>query len=261
MAAEKPETDGFLGAIEAKLSALVALKESYLRAVSVGAVGQPGDADMSSLDQSVRGGAFELPSQALVGKSIPAAVKLYLSSVKKKLTVREITTALKDGGVESTAASFENTVTSALHRLKASNEVLKFKDGWADPSVVPPSMRHRIVSDDDTAARKRARTSKRASKAKAAREKKPGARKAKKAARSARRPAEMKAEKAKGPGLEQQINAYLQTRGNEFTTVQELANQLKVPAQVLNLTLGKMTKAEKIERNQNRLVRLTKKAA
>lgn len=256
MAAEKPETDGFLAAIEAKLAALAALKESYLRAVSVGALGQLGDADMSSLDQTAKGGAFELPSQALVGKSIPAAVKLYLSSVKRKLSVRDIAAALKDGGVESTAASFENTVTSALHRLKANNEVLKFKDGWADPSVVPPSMRHRIVGDDDSVVRKRARAAKR--------EKKPSARKtaskAKKTSRSARRPGEIKAEKAKGPGLEQRVNTYLQTRGNEFTTVQELVNQLKVPAQVLNLTLGKMRKAEKIEKNQNGLVRLTKKA-
>ena len=85
--------------------------------------------------------------------------------------------------------------------------------------------------------------------------------KAKKAGTSARRPAEIKAEKAKGPGLEQRINAYLQTRGNEFTSVQELVSQLKVAAQVLNLTLGNMRKAERIEKNPNGLVRLARKAA
>jgi hypothetical protein len=37
--------------------------------------------------------------------------------------------------------------------------------------------------------------------------------------------------------------------------------QLKVAAPVLNLALGKMRKAEKIEKNQNGLVRLVKKAA
>ena len=63
------------------------------------------------------------------------------------------------------------------------------------------------------------------------------------------------------PGLEQRISTYLQTRGGEYTSVQELAAQLKVAAPVLNLTLGKMAKAAKVERHSDGRVRLTKKAA
>lgn len=36
MASEKPETDGFLALLEAKIAALLALKETYLRTVSLG---------------------------------------------------------------------------------------------------------------------------------------------------------------------------------------------------------------------------------
>jgi hypothetical protein len=63
------------------------------------------------------------------------------------MTVRDIANALKDGGVESTEASFENNMTGALHRLKASGEVLRFKDGWALAEFYPESLRARIAKD------------------------------------------------------------------------------------------------------------------
>src|ERR1035438_5529030 len=58
----------------------------------------------------------ELPRGALLGKSLPAAVKLYLSAMKKKQTDREIAAALREGGVESTSDNFEKVVTGCLNR-------------------------------------------------------------------------------------------------------------------------------------------------
>jgi hypothetical protein len=165
MASEtKPSTGGFLAVLEARYAALGRLIESYRDALSLGALGQPGDVDLSDTPVSGQpaGVAYDLPTGALLGKSIPGAAKLYLSAVRKKQTTREITTALRDGGVESTAANFENTVTSALHRLKAAGEVLKFKDGWALAELYPENLRNRIAKEQNgKAAPKRAKVKKR----------------------------------------------------------------------------------------------------
>lgn len=164
--------------------------------------------------------------------------------MKKKQTIREIATALREGGVESTASNFEGPVGGALYRLRDAGEVLKFKDGWALAEFYPESLRNRISKDAEP-------------------KKKRG--KARKTAQKTAR-AEVKAKvetpkKSQGPGLEQRIDNYLQTRGTEYTAVPELATQLKVATQVLNLTLGKMVKAVKIERSEDGRVRLVKKAA
>lgn len=165
MAAEKPVNNGFLAAIEAKIAALKALAESYRAAVSVGAWGQGGEIDLSSLRSSSLGGGsdapIELPQGALLGKSLPAAIKLYLSAVRKKQTTREITVAMREGGVESTAASFENNVTSALHRLRATGEVLKFSDGWGLAELYPENLRSRIAAKSDAKPKSVARKAKR----------------------------------------------------------------------------------------------------
>jgi hypothetical protein len=103
---------------------------------------------MPSLDSSIpgtQGGAdrqpTELPQGAFLGKSLPAAVKLYLSAVMKKQTIKEIATALRDGGVESTSDNFEGVITGCLHRMKSNGELLKFKDGWALAEHYPAHIR------------------------------------------------------------------------------------------------------------------------
>jgi hypothetical protein len=95
----------------------------------------------------------ELPRGAFLGKSLPAAVKLYLSAIKKKQTIREIATALHDGGVESTSDNFENVITGCLNRMKSNGELLRFKDGWGLPEFYPESLRARL-SQESTAKRK-----------------------------------------------------------------------------------------------------------
>lgn len=125
-----------LADMEAKRAALDAAITALRTALTLGALGQPGDAEAAALMTpggagGLGGSPVELPHGALLGKSLPAAIKLYLSAVKRKQTVREITTALREGGVESTSSNFENIVTGALHRLRGAGDVLRFKDGWA----------------------------------------------------------------------------------------------------------------------------------
>ena len=140
MATEKPAADGFLAVIEKKIAALQALADSYRAAVSIGALGHLGEIDLSGTSGVVapkKEGPIELPQGALLGKSLPAAVRLWLESVRRKQTVREIANGLREGGVESTSTNFDNVVNGALHRLKASGEVLRFKDGWALAELYP----------------------------------------------------------------------------------------------------------------------------
>jgi hypothetical protein len=77
----------------------------------------------------------------LTSESRAQVIKLYLSAVKKKKSLKEIATALRDGGVETTADSLEGPVTTALNRLKAANEVLRFSDGWGLPEWYPAHIR------------------------------------------------------------------------------------------------------------------------
>jgi hypothetical protein len=172
MAADKPEGDPFLSLLDAKIAALQGLREGYLKALSLGALGQPGE-DVSVMLTGVSASGsigtmsafgssntvpMELPTGAFLNKSIPEAIKLYLSAVKKKQTTREIAIALKDGGMETTASNWETTVTGALHRLKAGGVVLRFKDGWALADFYPDSLRTRLAKDEKP--RKRGRPKK-----------------------------------------------------------------------------------------------------
>jgi hypothetical protein len=152
MPPERSETDNFLAVIEAKIAALKALADSYRAALSLGALGQPGDVEPSgqlSISGAGSGASIELPQGALLGKSLPAAIKLHLSAVRRKQTTKEVAAALKAGGVESTSASFENTVATALHRLRTAGDVLKFNDGWGLAEFYPETLRNRIAAQSD----------------------------------------------------------------------------------------------------------------
>jgi hypothetical protein len=151
MAAQKPEADGFLAVIERKIAALKTLAESYRAALSLGALGQPGEIDLGSIGTGRADEPVDLPRGALLGKSLPAAVKLWLTAVRRKQTVREIANALREGGVESTSPNFENVVTGALHRLRATGEALRFKDGWALAELYPASLRSSLTKDSKAA--------------------------------------------------------------------------------------------------------------
>jgi hypothetical protein len=138
--------------IDTKIAALQALRASLLAAHAAGAIGQPTDVSTMSVSDSqaiahVTGTPVELPRGALLGKSVPAAIKLYLAAARQKKTTREIATALRDGGVESLASNFDTTVTSALHRLRMASDVLRFDDGWGLAEFYPDSFKNRMTKD------------------------------------------------------------------------------------------------------------------
>jgi hypothetical protein len=119
--------------IDATIANLVALSGGIMPSLDTGTPYTPlGGADAQPT---------ELPQGAFLNKSLPAAVKLYLSSVVKKQSIREIATALREGGVESTSDNFEGVITGCLHRMKANGELLKFKDGWALAERYPAHIR------------------------------------------------------------------------------------------------------------------------
>jgi hypothetical protein len=156
MAAQKkpqaPESGGFLARIDAQIAALQAFREAYLKAVAIGInLAQTGPI----FDEGLAGvmhpaghrAPIELPVGAFRNKSIPEAIKLFLASVRRKQTIRQIAQGLKDGGLESTARNFETTVAGAIYRLQDSGDVLKFKDGWDLALSYPEHIRKSIATD------------------------------------------------------------------------------------------------------------------
>lgn len=61
--------------------------------------------------------------------------------VKKKQTSKEITDALKRGGIESTSSNFDVIVYTALRRLQG-RELLKSGDAWGIAEWWPATMRN-----------------------------------------------------------------------------------------------------------------------
>jgi hypothetical protein len=147
-ALEKKTTEGGpLAVWKAQYAALGRLIESYEEHLRLAALGGT-NLDPSGLTGGFTPTSVELPTGAFLGLSIPEAIKLYLSAVKQKRTAREIANALKEGGMESTAANWETTVTGALHRLKAAGAVLRFKDGWGLAELYPETLRSRLAKED-----------------------------------------------------------------------------------------------------------------
>ncbi len=132
----EPQTNDYLATLladmEAKKAALDAAMVAIRAAIVAGALGAPGDYQPAptSAGSTVQPAGFaDLPRGAFLGKSATEAIKLYLSTVRRKQTNKEIAQALRDGGLES-AGDFGNYITSALFRLKKEGTLLRFDDGW-----------------------------------------------------------------------------------------------------------------------------------
>jgi hypothetical protein len=160
MAAEQFDYARLLNDIDAKIASLQTLRASVQVASASGALGQPIEGmelpsqALTAGRSDVLGVPADLPEGAFIGKSVPACVELYLSAVKKKKSNEEITAALRDGGVESNASNFRNTVTAALFKLKKDGTVLRFKDGWGLSSWYPAHIRASAPVGSNKRARK-----------------------------------------------------------------------------------------------------------
>jgi hypothetical protein len=180
-----------------------------------------------SLQSSMDSQSIELPRGAFLGKSLPAAVKLYLSAVKQKQSIKEIAAALREGGVESTSDNFEGVITGCLNRMKANGEILRFNDGWALAEFYPENLRNRLSQHG---APKRKTSKKKVKKAK----KTPAS--PKPVSHTTDRPAIVE-------GLEHRLEAYLQGRLGEWVSLKEVVEAHQdVKPTVIALTLGRMTK-------------------
>ena len=152
------EQDGFLAMIEAKITALQVLAESYRAAISVGALGQaagpdsPSPAAVVGVPDTHQNGATpaDLPVGVFRDKSIPDAIKLFLAAQRRKQTAKEITAGLLAGGLVSTSIRFDTSVATGLHRLKAAGVVLRFQDGWDLAESYPEHLRSRIANSART---------------------------------------------------------------------------------------------------------------
>jgi hypothetical protein len=144
---EKPEPGGFLSGIDAKLAALQELRDSYMRAVSVGAI-SAGDVDFgAAVTPAARAPSdqpIDLPTGAFLNKSIPEAIKLLCIATKRKYTPTEAAAALRDGGYESTSQDFEKTVSGTMYRMKDQGILLKFKDGFGLAELYPNHLREKL---------------------------------------------------------------------------------------------------------------------
>jgi hypothetical protein len=149
MAQETLDYSVLLADAKAKRAALDAFIASLENAQALGALGQAGSVASGSLS-TPSGPGVELPLGALMGKSVSAAIKLYLHACKKKQTVREIATALKEHGVESTSKNFEIIVYNTLRILKKAGTVLQFKDGWGLAELYPESIRSRLSQSQES---------------------------------------------------------------------------------------------------------------
>jgi hypothetical protein len=242
MSPEKIDFAALLAVLEAKRSALDTLIASYKAALSIGALGQVGEeievapiVPFIGPGASTTSGPIDLPTGAFLGKSIPAAIKLYLGAARRKQTIKDIAAALREGGMESNASNFEGPITGALNRLKAAGEVLRFKDGWALAELYPEHIRSAVAAENGKpkkAARKRAAKARRPPKTATRRTKEKGS------------PAE--AEGHVGAKLVDVLRERL-----EPTSARELAALTGIPAHVVSMTLGRLRVRDRVSKDKS----------
>jgi hypothetical protein len=155
MAQEQPETDPFLAMLEMRIAKLTALAEVYRDALSTGALGSGEDLgaapfifNWSTPTARATGNApVEMPTGAFRNMGMAEAIRVYLGAVKRKTPAKQIGVALREGGLASTAANFDKTLVTTMHRMKANGELLQFAEGWDLASAYPESLRTRITKE------------------------------------------------------------------------------------------------------------------
>lgn len=224
--------------VESRISAWQAVLASLKAALSLDPGGKTGEGiDLSSLAGGAGNGDIgqpvDLPDGAFFGKSVPACVKLYLSAARRKKTTKEIATALREGGVESTGRNFEGIVTTALIRLRVAGEVLKFKDGWGLSEWYPANMRTSSLSPSG-------KHSKGKKKGKKAKSKTPTG-----AASAQKEPQKVTEITKPNETPEPRIMAFLKQRE---ASAREIAGALGLKIQTTHLVLGKLVHQNKVEK-------------
>jgi hypothetical protein len=167
MASDKTDFDGMLANIDARITALMRVRESLVAAAAVGALGQVGDFDPGapptgagqppSAASQPSAGPVELPTGVFRGKGLADAVRLYLSIAKRKQSFKDIKAALMEGGVATTSMFFDQTLNGTLHRLRRNGELLQFPEGWDLADSYPESFRQRLAQSSEPKKKRRAK--------------------------------------------------------------------------------------------------------
>jgi hypothetical protein len=240
VASEGVDYAAVIADLESKIQKLQGVVAS-LKAIASGALdnlsgvlaGGPGG--FKSLDN---GEAFELPTGALLGKSLPDAIKLYLGAVKKKQTNKQISAALREGGIESTGANFESIV-GAIFRLKTSGEVLRFKDGWGLADHYPESLRSRLSDQKPATKKPKKRSTKKTTKTRSKETAQPSAKTAER--KGPGKVPEAKATDAK-QGAEKTIQDMVLANPTHTFLAAEIAKTVNLKVQVAAMLLGKLAR-------------------
>jgi hypothetical protein len=223
---------------EARIAAWQAVLASLKTALTLDAGGKiPEGVELSVAAQNGDlGTPMDLPDGAFNGKSIPACIKLYLSAAKKKKTVKEIASALSDGGVESKSDNLDSPVNTALGRLKLAGEVLRFKDGWGLSEWYPPSLRGGAsMPGKGTKTKKKSKPSKSKQSAKA----------------NSTKSDAPKVEEPKQPeGVEPRILSFIKG-AHHGVSAKDLSEALGLKIQTTHLMLGKLVHQHKVEKSES----------
>lgn len=245
MGAEQLDYSMILADLENKKAALDATIASFRAALASGALGQVGELPpsqtgltsngfASTFVPSISGG--EVPAGAFLGKSIPEASKLYLQIIKKKQTSREISDALKRGGIESTSKNFQQIVHAILDRARKGNiGIVKLdRSYWGLAEWYPAGLRNTVMPD-----------------------KRSGKRKARKKGAKAAAVTEEAKTKLTGPDKEKEavgkqtaferITQLLRRNSGNVYTPAEVAHELGMLSNVTSMLMGRLATTGKLE--------------
>lgn len=250
---DKPESAGFLSGIDAKLAALKELRDSYIRAVSVGAIGDIDFGTLGGSSVAVSGRTtdqpVDLPNGAFLNKSMPEAIKLLFVATKRKYQPAEVATILKDGGYESTSKNFEGTVSGTMYRMKDQGTLLRFKDGFGLAEFYPEHLRAKIAEASKPSTKGRG---KKATKGASKRTKAAGKPAAKATPKAVATPTATKRKPRgpnDGPSTDEVILKILASEGPNSPAT--FVMRLDKPSNVIALALGRLAKLGKAERLAN----------
>lgn len=229
----------FIADLEAKRALLDSAIASLKAAVASGAIG-PVSGSMESSGLSVGTSLFhngEIPAGAFLRKSIPEAARLYLSTVKKKQTTKEIADALLEGGMETNAKNFEVTVGTGLYRVSnKTGEFVRLKGGaWGLSEWYPSAMRVSPEKREKHKGRK-------------PRKSKPKEPKEPKVLMLPEKSQSTKAAEASSKKLSDRIVEMLNGHPNQEFTAKELSEKLGVNAKVVAMMMATLAKKKLVRR-------------
>jgi hypothetical protein len=235
MGTETTDLVGILAKFEAMKAALEQSIAGLRNMIALGG-GQIGDMQAAggvSVPGLLSSGSdTSVPAGAFFGKSIPEATELYLAIVKGKRTSKDITDALKKGGVESKAKNFLQNVHSALDRARKtgnSNLVKLDRSTWGLKQWYPAGI------GVGTSGGKR-------------NQKKKGTRKAKASGSPANETPTKKAN--------ERVLDFLRSGKKAEYGLMDVGGHLGMGMQGARLILGKLVKAGKVEKTANQAYRI-----